>query len=90
MHRVSNDLEAQRRWLTGYFERPADYYFLIENRGTGQREGTAGIYNLDRIFAEWGRWIVRAGSLAALESACLIYRVGFEVLGLESIYCPTI
>jgi RimJ/RimL family protein N-acetyltransferase len=90
LHRVSNDLAAQRRWLKDYFERPGDYYFLIENRETGQREGTAGIYNLDRIFAEWGRWIVRAGSLAALESACLIYRVGFEVLGLESIYCRTI
>jgi RimJ/RimL family protein N-acetyltransferase len=90
LHRVSNNLEAQRRWLRDYFERPGDYYFLIENRETGEREGTAGIYNLDRIFAEWGRWIVRAESLAALESACLIYRVGFEVLGLESIYCRTI
>jgi RimJ/RimL family protein N-acetyltransferase len=90
LQRVSNNLEAQRRWLESYFERPGDYYFLIENRGTGQREGTAGIYNLDRIFAEWGRWIVRAESLAALESACLIYRVGFEVLGLESMYCRTI
>lgn len=86
LHWVSNDLETQRQWLRDYFERPGDYYFLIENRETGQREGTAGIYNLDRIFAEWGRWIVRAGSLAALESACLIYRVGFEVLGLESIF----
>jgi RimJ/RimL family protein N-acetyltransferase len=90
LHRVPNDLPAQRRWLESYFARPADYYFLIENRDTGQREGTAGIYNLDRIFAEWGRWIVRAGSQAALESACLVYRVGFEVLGLESIYCRTI
>ena len=90
LHRVANDLEAQRRWLGSYFERPGDYYFLIENRGTGEREGTAGIYDLDRIFAEWGRWIVRAESRAAIESACLIYRVGFEVLGLESLYCRTI
>ncbi len=85
LHCVSNDLEAQRRWLEAYFERPGEYYFLIENRDTGQREGTVGI-----IGSEWGRWMVRTGSLAALESACLIYRVGFEVLGLESIYCRTI
>ena len=39
LHRVSNDLEAQRRWLESYFERPGDYYFLIENRETSQREG---------------------------------------------------
>lgn len=40
--------------------------------------------------AEWGRWILRRGSLAALESACLIYRAGFEMLDLDSIYCRTI
>ena len=90
LHGVSPDLDAQRRWIEDYFERPGDYYFVIENRETGRREGTAGIYNLDGIFAEWGRWIVRAGSLAATESACLVYRVGFEALGLESIYCRTI
>jgi RimJ/RimL family protein N-acetyltransferase len=90
LHRDATDLEAQRRWLGSYFERPGDYYFLIENRGTGEREGTAGIYNLDRIFAEWGRWIVLEGSRAAVESARLIYRVGFDVLALESIYCRTV
>jgi RimJ/RimL family protein N-acetyltransferase len=89
LHPVANDLDAQRRWIEFYFERPGDYYFVIENRDTGQREGTAGIYNIDRIFAEWGRWIVRAESRAAIESAGLIYRVGFEVLGLESMYCRT-
>ena len=92
LHRVPNDLGAQQRWLEAYFERPGDYYFLIENRSTGQREGTVGIYNVDPAWrtAEWGRWIIRAGSLAAVESACLVYRAGFERLELESMYCRTI
>lgn len=85
LHRVPNDLDAQRQWLESYFERAADYYFIIENRATGQPEGTMGITG-----NEWGRWIVRAGSLAGLESACLIYRVGFEALGLEFMYCRTV
>jgi len=85
LHRVSSDINGQKRWMAAYFERPRDYYFIIENRETGEREGTAGI-----VGNEWGRWIVRAGSLAALESACLIYRVGFEVLGLDSMLCRTI
>ena len=90
---------CQRGWLETYFERQDDYYFLIENRATGAPEGTAGIYNAGwsiggggqlRRDAEWGRWILRRGSLAALESACLVYRVGFEMLDLDSIYCRTI
>ena len=67
-------------------------YSCQEIRTTGAREGTAGIYAINpmRHDAEWGRWILRRGSLAALESACLVYRLGFETLGLESIYCRTI
>ena len=92
LHRIPGGVAAQRRWLEDYFTRPGDYYFIIENRATGQREGAAGIYNVDPLAgdAEWGRWIIRPGSLAAVESACLIYRVGFEILKLESIYCRTI
>jgi 2-polyprenyl-3-methyl-5-hydroxy-6-metoxy-1,4-benzoquinol methylase/RimJ/RimL family protein N-acetyltransferase len=85
LHRISTGVNAQRRWIETYFERLRDYYFVIENRLTGRREGTIGI-----VSNEWGRWIVRAGSLAALESACLIYRVGFEVLGLAAILCRTV
>lgn len=83
---------AQTRWLETYFERAEDYYFIIENRATGQPEGTAGIYNVDPLArdAEWGRWVLRRGSLAAAESACLIYDAGFRWLELDSLYCRTI
>jgi RimJ/RimL family protein N-acetyltransferase len=100
LHRGPAGAVWQRRWLEAYFERQDDYYFLIENRATGLPEGTVGIYNAgwsidgrtDRLQrdAEWGRWVLRRGSLAALESACLLYRVGFETLDLDSIYCRTI
>lgn len=94
LHRGAADVRSQERWLSEYFETPGDYYFIIENRVTGVREGTVGIYNVGihsvRREAEWGRWILRRGSRAALESACLIYRLGFETLDLDSIYCRTI
>jgi len=92
LHRGACDEASQQQWLRAYFDRPDDYYFVIENRVTGIREGAAGNYSVDReqCHAEWGRWILRRGSLAALESAWLIYRVGFETLGLEAMYCRTI
>jgi RimJ/RimL family protein N-acetyltransferase len=100
LHRGPAGTRSQEAWLAAYFERQDDYYFMIENCATGRPEGTAGIYNagwrieprtnrLQRD-AEWGRWVLRRGSLAALESASLIYRVGFEMLDLDSIYCRTI
>lgn len=79
---------AQQRVLT-YFDREGDYFLIIENRATGIREGAAGIYSLDLPArkAEWGHWILRRSPAAALESACLLYRLGFEALGLDSMFC---
>jgi RimJ/RimL family protein N-acetyltransferase len=84
--------KAQAQWLETYFERADDYYFIVENRTTGEPEGTAGIYNVDALArdAEWGRWVLQRRSLGAVESACLIYRAGFHSLNLDSLYCRTI
>jgi RimJ/RimL family protein N-acetyltransferase len=92
IHRGATDLLSQQEWLEKYFARGGDYYFVIENRATGEAEGTVGIYDVNRAerTAEWGRWIVRAGSLAALESACLMYSAAFDRLDLDSVYCRTI
>jgi hypothetical protein len=85
---------AQRKYLEGYFQRDGDYYFVIERleRGGGASEGLVGIYDVDerRRRAEWGRWVIQPQSLAAVESAWLVYRVGFELLHLESMYCRTL
>lgn len=92
LHPVSQDVEQQRVWLETYFRRPNDYYFVVEERVTQVPVGTVGIYDLDanRETAEWGRWILKPGSLAATEVALLVYRTAFEVLELRSVYCRTI
>lgn len=92
INRGAADPEAQQAWLQSYFEREGDYYFMIVDRHTGAPEGTVAIYDVDAVArtAEWGRWVLRPGSLAAVESALLTYRVGFERLQLEQIYCRTV
>ncbi|MCX7672530.1 MAG: GNAT family N-acetyltransferase [Thiobacillaceae bacterium] len=82
----------QLAWLAAYYDRPGDYYFAIERRGLGQTEGFAALYDVDEHMAcaEWGRWILRPGSLAAVESAYLIYRIAFDHLGLRRVYCRTV
>jgi RimJ/RimL family protein N-acetyltransferase len=92
LHPVPPDIEQQRRWLRSYFERQNDYYFVVENRDSRNRHGLVGIYNIDPVVqtGEWGRWILRPGSFAAVETALLVYRVAFEYLQLRSIYCITV
>lgn len=92
LHRSSSSEAEQRAWFARYYDRPGDYYFVVEARATGQPEGLVSIYDVDgeSRAAEWGRWILRPGSLAAIESAWLTYRCAFELLGLDRIYCRTV
>jgi RimJ/RimL family protein N-acetyltransferase len=89
---TANDVQLQKDWLKGYLQRGDDYYFCMELEKTGQRVGAVAIYNIqeDKSTAEWGRWIIAAGVLAAPASAYLIYTVAFEDLKLPQVYCRTV
>lgn len=92
LHPGAQDVESQLKWFEQYFERPGDYYFVIERLDRSTPDGVIAIYGVDSTLmtGEWGRWILRAGSPAAVESAYLIYSVAFDVLRLESIVCRTV
>ena len=90
IHRISPDVSEQEKWLEAYFERENDYYFIVENRVTGNAEGLISIYDVMDGKAEWGRWVLKKGSLASAESVYLLYRIAFEQIGLNELYCRTI
>jgi RimJ/RimL family protein N-acetyltransferase len=92
LHPVTGRLEDQEAWMRAYEEREGDWYWLVERRSGGQLEGTIALYGLEENprHAEWGRWILRKGSPAALESAWLLYRAAFEKLGMDYVYCRTL
>ncbi len=92
IHETSPRVEDQVTWMECYFERSGDWYFTVVDQLSGLREGVISIYNHDpeQGTAEWGRWIMRPGSLASLESALLMYRTAFEALGLRETYSRTI
>ncbi|WP_448625332.1 GNAT family N-acetyltransferase [Geodermatophilus sp. URMC 64] len=90
LHETPPSVEVQVRWLEAYLERAGDYYWAVERRVDGTTEGFVGVYDLDGDVAEWGRWVLRPGSLAAAESAWLVHQAGFTLLGLESMVTRTL
>lgn len=92
LNSTSTKISDQESYIRRYYERVGDYYFVIEKMETREQEGLIAIYDLDdkEKTAEWGRWIIKPSSMAGLESAYLIYKFSFEILGLKSVYCRTI
>lgn len=92
LNRGASTVREQGEWIERYFARPDDYYFVVQRHVDGRAEGLVGIYDLDREArsAEWGRFVLRAGSLAAVESALLVYRCGFDEMALDRMVCRTL
>ena len=92
LHATPLIVENQLSWQAQYYERPGDWYFVLEHRCDSKPEGLISLYdhNTQKRSAEWGRWILRPNSLAAVESAWLIYRCAFEQLDLSEVYCRTV
>ncbi len=92
IHEISPRIEDQVAWLERYFLRPGDYYFIVEDADSAEPQGTIGLYNVasESSCAEWGHWILKRGSMAALESAWLIYEAGFSKLRLASLCSRTL
>lgn len=92
LHAVSPSIDKQRMWIEAYLQRANDYYFVIERLRGAVPEGLVGIYDVESDLSggEWGRWILRSGSLAAVESSYLIYKFAFDILKLKMVHCSTV
>ncbi|MEH6668900.1 GNAT family N-acetyltransferase [Halopseudomonas sp.] len=87
LSKVSGGLVEQRMWIENYKKDEAaklQFYFIIE-RLDGTPCGTVRIYDLRENSFCWGSWILNDDKTkyAAIESAFLVYRYGFGVLGFE-------
>lgn len=82
---VTPSVEAQRAWIKKYKIDEAaalQYYFIIE-RLDGVPCGTIRIYDIRQDSFCWGSWILNEDKTryAAIESALLVYEIGFNQLG---------
>ena len=80
---------GQEAWLKAYFDRPGDYYFIIETAGKIP-VGAYGIYDTRGTSAESGRWVIRPDVPAALPSATLAFESAFGSMGLTELRANTV
>ena len=83
---VSDSVQDQADWITSYKTREAagsEYYYVIERRKDARPCGVVRLYDITSDQFTWGSWILDHNKppKAALESAVLIYKLGFQVLG---------
>ena len=87
---VSYDVASQQKWLEKYALAENDYYFIVENLFSGEPEGLISLYDINGNTAEWGRWVLKKGSLCASESVQLLMQYAFQTLSLEKVFSRTI
>jgi RimJ/RimL family protein N-acetyltransferase len=80
---------SQQAWLKTYFDRPGDYYFIIETAG-GTSVGAYGIYDIKGTSAESGRWVIQPDVPAAIPSALLAFETAFDTLHMDELRVRTI
>lgn len=84
---VSGNVSEQIEWIRNYKADEAQglqYYFIIETL-EGIPCGTVRVYDFRTDSFCWGSWILneRKTKYAALESAFLVYKFGFQELGFD-------
>ena len=80
---------SQQAWLKSYFDRPGDYYFIIETLDRIS-VGAYGIYDVRGTSAESGRWVIRPDVPAAIPSAMLAFDTSFDTLRLSELRVRTV
>lgn len=85
LSKVGGTIADQRHWIEAYKERErrlAELYYLIERLDDSVSCGLVRLYHISNEKFTWGSWILdhNKPSKAALESAVLIYTIGFELL----------
>ena len=83
---VSSEIEDQKKWIQQYKNEEKarkQFYFIIERIDNNNPCGTVRIYDLSQDSFSWGSWILNENKTkyAALESAFLVYKFGFDELG---------
>lgn len=85
---TSPSVDDQRAWIARYKadeQQGRQCYYVIRRTDDSTRCGVVRLYDIGQGRFTWGSWILGANKpdKAALESAVMVYRIGFDALALE-------
>ena len=82
---IDNTVEQQKAWIRSQREKDGDYFFVVWDKA-GDRIGTVSIYGVNGTRSEAGRLAIKGrNAMQGIEAQMLLFRFGFNVLGLECI-----
>ena len=85
LSKVTDNVDAQVRWLENYASKTGEAYFIIEGLDKTAL-GTVRIYDAQGDSFCWGSWILSKGApaSAAIESALIVYAYALDHLGFKN------
>lgn len=86
---TDHTVESHAEWIKKNAEKQDDYYFVIQDYGTKQPHGVVALYDIKYRSAEWGRWVLKPGSIAAAASVYLVIEAA-KILNMTRIYSRTV
>jgi len=84
INKTDLSVEKQREWISRYYERSGDYYWIVENVESGRAVGTDSVYDIIDGECMPGRWVMLPDAEVSLPAlAYLIFEFVFEKLALN-------
>lgn len=88
LHPVDNDVVKQRNWIRKQRETLGDYFFVVEDKNDNPI-GMMGIYEIENDRGHSGRLLMYGNALQSYEAYLLLFRFGFDILGLKELFGDT-
>ena len=87
IHKVSNDVGLQKKWISNQIQRDGDYYFIALSK-QGEPLGLASVYDIDyeKKEAEFGRWVSYGNPYQNVEMVMLLFDLAFNELGIDKLF----
>ena len=89
LHKPPKSVDDQAKWISNNLNNKKALDFIIFKRKNNKRIGTIGFDQINKLNAEWGRWICEGDAHENIESVIILLNYGFRKLKLKNIYSLT-
>ena len=89
LHSPPEKIKDQKNWIKDNIKKKETLDFVIICKKTQKKIGTIGFDKINKLSAEWGRWISLGSTIQNIEAIIILLNYGFNNLKLKKIYSLT-